>query len=91
MSATEYLDAAKETMADRGRQYDSAGGERSMGKAIAAFNAITGRSLAVSEGWLLMLLLKQARQWSTDGFHADSALDAVAYAALLAEELEKED
>jgi hypothetical protein len=32
-----------------------------------------------------MLVLKQVRQQQAPGFHADSALDAVAYAALLAE------
>ncbi|HQR82927.1 MAG TPA: hypothetical protein PK283_08475 [Thiotrichales bacterium] len=31
--------------------------------------------------------LKQVRQWSTEKYHHDSALDSVAYAALLAESL----
>jgi hypothetical protein len=74
-------------MQERGKTYDSDGGERSMGKTIAAFNAITGRDLSEQDGWLLMLLLKQVRQWSTTQFHQDSALDSVAYAALLAESL----
>lgn len=58
-----------------------------MGKIIVAFNAITGRDLTEQEGWLIMLLLKQVRQWSTEQYHHDSALDSVAYAALLAESL----
>ena len=86
-SAESYLKSALATMQERGKTYDSDSGERSMGKTIAAFNAITGRDLSEQEGWLLMLLLKQVRQWSTNQFHQDSALDSVAYAALLAESL----
>jgi hypothetical protein len=86
-SAEFYLKSALTTMQERGKTYDSDGGERSMGKTIAAFNAITGRELSEQDGWLLMLLLKQVRQWSTNQFHQDSALDSVAYAALLAESL----
>lgn len=83
-SAGDYLREAAEIMAERGRQYDSPKGERSMGKCVAAFNAITGRDLTESEGWLLMLVLKQVRQFQ-NAPHLDSAQDGVAYAALLAE------
>lgn len=87
-TAPEFLGQAQRLLAERGKQYDQPGGERSMGKTIAAFNAITGRNLAESDGWLLMLLLKQVRQWQTPGkFHRDSAEDSVSYAALLAEAL----
>jgi hypothetical protein len=88
--AESYLKSALTTMQERGKTYDSDRGERSMGKTIAAFNAITGRELSEQDGWLLMLLLKQVRQWSTNQFHQDSALDSVAYAALLAESLANE-
>ena len=57
---------------------------------VAAFNALTGRDLAEADGWLLLQLLKDARQWSGAGFHKDSAEDCVAYAALKAEALERE-
>ena len=57
---------------------------------VAAFNALTGRDLAEADGWLLLQLLKDARQWSGSGFHKDSAEDCVAYAALKAEALERE-
>lgn len=86
-TAHDYLMQAAELMHQRGKQYDKPSGERSMGKTVAAFNAITGRDLSESEGWLLMLLLKQVRQWQTPEFHRDSAEDSVAYAALLAESL----
>jgi len=67
-------------------QYDQPGGERSMGKAITAFNTITGRNLQESEGWLLMQILKDVRDWQTPFKpHADSLLDGTAYSALKAE------
>lgn len=85
-TAGHYLQQAAGLLSERGKEYDD-GSERSMGKTIAAFNAITGRELSESEGWLLMLLLKQVRQFTKDEFHVDSAKDAVAYSALLAESL----
>lgn len=94
MIAMEYntaegmLARAAEIMEERGKQYDSNGGERSMGKCIEAFNAITGRRLTVAEGWLLLQVLKDVRQWQNPGsFHQDSAEDCIAYAALKAEAL----
>lgn len=87
-TAENFLHQAAELMAERGKQYDQPGGERSMGKAVAALNAITGRDLTEAEGWLLMSLVKRVRQHSGAGYHQDSAEDAVAYAALEAEALE---
>ena len=88
--AREFLLDAVAVMEERAEQYDSEGGERSMSKTIEAFNAVTGHTLIESDGWLIMLLLKQVRQWSKETYHHDSALDAVAYSALLAESLKKE-
>jgi len=85
-----FLTQAAEIMHQRGQQYDADSGERSMGKAVGAFNIITGHRLKESEGWLLLQLLKDVRQWQKKGFHADSAVDCVAYAALKGEALAKE-
>lgn len=74
----------------RGQTYDSAGGERSMGKAVSAFNTITGNTLTEAEGWLLLQLLKDVRQWAKEAYHEDSAVDCVNYAALKAEALAAE-
>ena len=90
MRADEYLGKAQTLMIERGKQYDKPEGERSMGKAVMAFNAITGRNIRESEGWLLLQILKDVRQWQNPAFHADSAEDCVAYAALKAEALEQE-
>ena len=72
-------------MEERGRQYDQQDGERSMGKAVAAFNIVTGRDLIESEGWLLLQMLKDVRDRTTAAAHNDSLVDCVAYAALKAE------
>lgn len=85
VKAPELLGRAAMHMHDRASTYDSPGGERSMGRAVEAFNAVTGRDLSESEGWLLLALLKQARLFTRSAYHADSAEDAIAYMALLAE------
>lgn len=85
MHADNILLKAAELMRERGKQYDSPEGERSMGKAVRAFNAVTGRDLSEPEGWLLLQVLKDVRLFQKPGYHADSAEDCVAYAALKAE------
>lgn len=89
-TAPEMLNRAAEIMAERGKQYDKPNGERSMGKCVAAFNIITGQDLSEAEGWLLLQLLKDVRQWQQPGYHADSAEDCIAYAALKAEAKQQE-
>ena len=85
MKAPEILTRSAEIMAERAKQYDSPQGERSMGKAVAAFNAITGQSLSEANGWLLMALLKMVRDNTNDKPHEDSLHDLVAYGALYGE------
>ena len=95
MSAPPYIDntapgflrRAAEIMEERGKQYDKPGGERSMSRTVQAFNAITGKDLTESEGWLLLQVLKDVRQWQRPAFHPDSADDGVAYSALKSEAL----
>lgn len=77
-------------MRDRAATYDKPGGERSMGRTVEAFNAITGRTgdfaISESEGWLLMQILKDVRDRQRVGDpHRDSLEDCIAYAALKAE------
>lgn len=88
--APDFLRRAADIMAERGKQYDQPEGERSMGKCVAAFNIVTGRNLTEAEGWLLLQILKDVRQWQRPGFHLDSADDCIAYAALKAEAKQKE-
>ena len=91
MKASQFLSKAAAIMEERGKQYDKPEGERSMGRTVEAFNTITGHCLTEAEGWLLLQLLKDVRQWQRRGaYHADSAEDCIAYAALKAEALAAE-
>lgn len=85
-TAPQLLTKAADIMAERGKQYDATEAqERSMGKAVRAFNAITGQNLSEPEGWLLLQVLKDVRLFNKPGYHQDSAEDCIAYAALKAE------
>lgn len=83
--AAELLGRAARHMHDRASTYDQPDGERSMAKAVAAFNAITSRNLRESEGWLFMVLLKAVRAETRADPHQDSLEDLIAYGALYAE------
>jgi hypothetical protein len=88
--APDILAAAAKHMADRAKTYDKPEGERSMDSAVKAFNAIVGRDLRESEGWVLLACLKAVRLFSAPGYHEDSAEDLVSYCALLGEAKAKE-
>lgn len=89
-TAPAFLQSALQTLTQRGKDYDKPDGERSAASVSVAFNAITGRNLTEAEVWLILQLVKDVRQWQNPGrYHADSALDCVAYAALKAEALAK--
>lgn len=84
MNANQHLQAAIDCLAERGKQYDNPEGERSMEAAVAAFEAVTGHSLTVTQGWLFMALLKAVRTQQGD-YKADSFVDGAAYFALAGE------
>lgn len=84
VTAASMLTAALGHMEDRAKTYDAPGGERSMGKTVAAFNVITGHTLTEEAGWLFMEILKQVRS-QQGGYRADSYEDLIAYAALRGE------
>ena len=88
--ADEILQIAEETLVQRGVMYDSTGQqqERSMGKVVAMFNALTGHELTNEQGWKFMCLLKLARSEQGE-FSLDSFIDLAAYAALAGEEAAK--
>ena len=87
-TACDFLSTALSLLEERGKDYDQPQGERSMGRTVAAFNSITNKELTEAEGWLLLQILKDVRQWQNpDKYHADSAEDCVSYAALKAEAL----
>jgi hypothetical protein len=84
-TANQLLNKAATLMEQRGQQYDQPQGERSMGKTIGAFNAITGNALSESDGWLLLALLKMVRDNQRELPHQDSIEDLIAYCALYGE------
>ena len=84
VTSASMLTAALGHMEDRAKTYDAPGGERSMGKTVAAFNVITGHNLTEEDGWLFMEILKQVRSQQGD-YRADNYEDLVAYAALRGE------
>ena len=88
MTASDFLGAALNHLGDRASTYDNPTGERSMGRTVEAFNAITGHKLTEEQGWLFMCLLKQVR--SQQGkYKSDSYEDLTAYAALMGESAAK--
>ena len=88
MTASDFLGAALNHLGDRASTYDNPTGERSMGRTVEAFNAITGHKLTEGQGWLFMCLLKQVR--SQQGkYKSDSYEDLTAYAALMGESAAK--
>lgn len=84
VTAASMLTAALGHMEDRAKTYDAPGGERSMGKTVAAFNTITGLEMTEEQGWLFMEILKQVRS-QQGNYRADNYEDMVAYAALRGE------
>lgn len=83
MKAPELLRESAELIESRAAERD-VDEERSMCRAIAAFNTLTGNDLAETEGWLLLAVLKLAR--ATAGkFQPDDLKDCAAYVALALE------
>lgn len=64
---------------------DSADGERSMARAVEAFNALTSHQLSERDGWMFMVTLKAARACSTPEGKPDDYEDLAAYGALAGE------
>lgn len=93
--APDVLQAARKHMLDRASTYDKPEGERSMAQTVAIFNLHHGTKLTEAQGWHMQQILKDVRLFTRAGYHADSAEDCVAYAALKAEakarELVRED
>lgn len=82
----EILREAAATIEARAVLRDRPDGERSMERAVDAFNGLTGGNARLTEleGWLFMCCLKMAR--ATAGTpHEDDFTDLAGYAALAAE------
>ena len=85
-TAPDILATAARCIAQRAATRDLPA-ERSMARAVSAFNALAGASLSERDGWLFMVVLKAAR--ATAGSHnADDYVDGAAYFALAGESAE---
>lgn len=84
-TAAEIVQSAADAISQRGTLRDNAAGERSMKRAVDAFNGLLGRpALTEQEGWLFMCVLKMAR--ATAGkHHLDDYTDLAGYAGLAGE------
>ena len=86
MNAPDILIAAADCIGDRASQRDHEDGERSMAKAVATFNTLTGHQLTERDGWIFMAVLKLAR--AQGGHHVlDDYVDGAAYLALADESI----
>jgi hypothetical protein len=90
MKADEILLEAAQLIASRGASRD-VGQERSMKRAVEAFNALTGQNVTETQGWTFMAVLKLSRAFAGT-FQKDDWLDGAAYLALALEhELDEQD
>lgn len=82
-NAADILQQAKDCLVNRASERDKEQ-ERSMKSCVEAFNALTGKSLTETEGWIFMVVLKLARSQGGN-FKLDDYVDMAAYAALAGE------
>ena len=83
-TAPDILRQAAQTIDDRAAERDQEQ-ERSIGRAVGAFNVITGHNLSERDGWLFMTVLKMARATNTPTGNPDDYVDGAAYIALAGE------
>ena len=88
-TALDFMSEAGQTLEARAIVRDEPDGERSMRRTGEALSELTGREFSEREGWLLLLLLKISRA-NAGHYHRDDYLDAIGYAALLAESSDRE-
>lgn len=83
INASDILQQAKDCLVNRASERDKEQ-ERSMKSCVESFNALTGKSLTETEGWIFMTVLKLARSQGGK-FKLDDYVDMAAYAALAGE------
>lgn len=90
MKAPDILKEASRILDERGKLRDSPDGERSMGRAISTFNALTDKDLTELDGWVFMIILKLSRAQSGKA-HLDDYQDIAGYSALACECLHEQE
>lgn len=84
LKAPGILRTAALLLGQRAPQRDKETGERTMRRAVMAFNELEGTDLTESQGWKFMQVLKMARS-SQGELNIDDYVDGAAYAALAGE------
>jgi hypothetical protein len=88
MNAAELLRNAAQVIDERGQVRDTPEGERSMARAVDAFNTLNGSREFIAftelDGWIFMCVLKLARATAGKA-HVDDFVDLAGYGALAAE------
>lgn len=84
MRADDILESAAGALRDRAALRDQPDGERSMARAVAAYNALTQCRMTEADGWLFMCVLKLARSAGGEP-NLDDYVDLAGYAALAGE------
>lgn len=89
-AAPDILNMGAKALSDRASTRDCPEGERSMRRAVDAFNALVGgdKRLTETEGWLFMAVLKAARA-TAGGHNLDDYVDGAAYFALAGESADR--
>ncbi|MBN8260968.1 MAG: hypothetical protein J0L59_01430 [Xanthomonadales bacterium] len=82
-TAITILQDARQAILDRAATRDL-DAERSMARAVTAFNAITGLQLTETQGWLFMVQLKAARA-TAGALNVDDYVDGAGYFGLAGE------
>lgn len=82
--ASGILIEAADAISERATLRDQPTGERSMRRAVQAFNAMYGANVTEQQGWQFMVLLKMARG-SAGRIHLDDFTDQAGYSALAGE------
>lgn len=87
-TAEGILKQAMDAMTNRASERDVQS-ERSMARAVSAFNSLTDNRLSERDGWLFMAVLKIARAGTTKDGVPDDYVDGAAYMALAGESVER--
>jgi hypothetical protein len=84
VSPQEILRNATDAVEQRGEDYDSDEGERSMAHTVRIYEAVTGIKLSERQGWLFIMAVKLARAQQSPR-KLDHYVDVAGFSSLLGE------
>lgn len=84
MTAQDIIQLGLDAISERAASRDLPGGERSMGRAVAAFNSMYGTTITETMGWQFQVLLKMSRA-AVGELNIDDYVDQSSYSGLAGE------